>query len=73
MTRSSSPTDGLATLSAQVHEDLAKIRYATGNWNIPVQKDGEDVLDVAIIGGGQGGADGLFRAASSGRDEYTGF
>ncbi|MBS1067996.1 SidA/IucD/PvdA family monooxygenase [Gluconobacter cerinus] len=60
MTRSSSPTDGLATLSAQVHEDLAKIRYATGNWNIPVQKDGKDVLDVAIIGGGQGGLTACF-------------
>ncbi|MFT8897870.1 MAG: NAD(P)/FAD-dependent oxidoreductase [Acetobacter sp.] len=42
-------------LDAQVKADLQKIEYATGNWSIPREKDGQKVLDVAIIGGGQGG------------------
>ncbi|GCD55946.1 NAD(P)-binding domain-containing protein [Acetobacter pasteurianus] len=42
-------------LNKRVRDDLAKIQYATGNWCIPHKHDGEDVLDVAIIGGGQGG------------------
>lgn len=42
-------------LERQVKADLRKIQYATGNWSIPRQKDGQPVLDVAIIGAGQGG------------------
>ncbi|MFT8517803.1 MAG: FAD-binding protein, partial [Acetobacter persici] len=42
-------------LEQRVRDDLAKIRYATGDWCVPLERDGERVLDVAIIGGGQGG------------------
>ncbi|MGE4521404.1 MAG: NAD(P)-binding domain-containing protein [Acetobacter sp.] len=42
-------------LNKRVRDDLAKIQYATGNWCIPHFRDGRKVLDVAIIGGGQGG------------------
>ncbi|MFT8370280.1 MAG: NAD(P)/FAD-dependent oxidoreductase [Acetobacter sp.] len=42
-------------LNRRVRDDLAKIEFASGNWCIPHQHNGQDVLDVAIIGGGQGG------------------
>lgn len=50
-----SSTTGLDQLEQRVRDDLAKIRYATGDWCVPLERDGERVLDVAIIGGGQGG------------------
>ncbi|NHN87405.1 NAD(P)-binding domain-containing protein [Acetobacter conturbans] len=42
-------------LNRRVRADLAKIQYATRDWSFPRQHDGENVLDVAIIGAGQGG------------------
>ncbi|AQS86970.1 oxidoreductase [Neoasaia chiangmaiensis NBRC 101099] len=48
-------TDNIESLTRQVARDLDKIAYATGNWSPPCQRDGEPVLDVAIIGAGQGG------------------
>ncbi|MFT8932503.1 MAG: NAD(P)/FAD-dependent oxidoreductase [Acetobacter syzygii] len=42
-------------LNRRVRDDLAKIQFASGNWCIPHTHDGKNVLDVAIIGGGQGG------------------
>ncbi|WP_408744566.1 NAD(P)-binding domain-containing protein [Acetobacter indonesiensis] len=46
---------GLAELKLRVQADLAKISYATGNWCIPASHNDDSVLDVAIIGAGQGG------------------
>jgi len=65
MTSTVSPVDApvleaLAALSERVREDLAKIRYATGNWSLTQDRDGEAVLDVAIIGAGQGGITSCF-------------
>lgn len=48
-------SDRLDALKRQVHADLAKLAYATGNWPPETRRDGSAVLDVAIIGGGQGG------------------
>ena len=42
-------------LDKRVRNDLAKIQYATRDWSFPLERDGEKVLDVAIIGAGQGG------------------
>ncbi|MFT8718457.1 NAD(P)-binding domain-containing protein, partial [Acetobacter sp.] len=42
-------------LDKRVRDDLAKIQYATRDWSFPLERDGEKVLDVAIIGAGQGG------------------
>lgn len=50
-----SSSSGLDQLESRVRDDLARIRYATGDWCEPLERDGERVLDVAIIGGGQGG------------------
>ncbi|WP_040508820.1 SidA/IucD/PvdA family monooxygenase [Gluconobacter morbifer] len=60
MTTASSPADALAALSARVRDDLARIRYATGNWSVPLEREGEKVLDVAVIGAGQGGQTACF-------------
>lgn len=50
-----SPSLALQELAQRVRADLAKISYATGNWCPEIKRNGEKVLDVAIIGGGQGG------------------
>ncbi|MBV1838649.1 SidA/IucD/PvdA family monooxygenase [Acetobacter estunensis] len=42
-------------IDRRVREDLAKISYATRDWNFPREHDGQRVLDVAVIGAGQGG------------------
>ncbi|AOX19397.1 NAD(P)-binding domain-containing protein [Kozakia baliensis] len=48
-------TERLQSLALQVEQDLEKINYATKEWSPPILHDGEKALDVAIIGGGQGG------------------
>lgn len=54
----------LAALEARVARDLALIDYPSRSWVPPRRLAGEPVLDVAIVGGGQGGvatAFGLLR------------
>ncbi|GAJ28826.1 SidA/IucD/PvdA family monooxygenase [Acidomonas methanolica] len=48
-------TDQLDSLARQVRRDLDRIAYATKPWSLPCHRDGERVLDVAVIGGGQSG------------------
>ncbi|GAB6853870.1 NAD(P)-binding domain-containing protein [Asaia astilbis] len=51
----------LSDLTKQVHADLEKIAYASGPWvSSVVTHKGEPVLDVAVIGGGQGGLASCF-------------
>ena len=47
---------GLAALEARIEDDLAKIAYPAATW-VPAQRstDGLPVLDVLVVGGGQGG------------------
>ncbi|GBR50735.1 oxidoreductase [Neokomagataea thailandica NBRC 106555] len=45
----------LEALSARALADLEKIAYASGEWSFPLEYEGQPVLDVAIIGAGQGG------------------
>ncbi|PZW46738.1 cation diffusion facilitator CzcD-associated flavoprotein CzcO [Humitalea rosea] len=45
-------SDSLPALTAEVHRQLALLSYPREEW---VPSRGEDVLDVAIIGGGQAG------------------
>ena len=50
------PIRDLATLEAAVRRDLALISYPELRWLRPTAgPDGEKVLDVLIVGGGQGG------------------
>ncbi|MEQ8813685.1 MAG: NAD(P)/FAD-dependent oxidoreductase [Thalassobaculum sp.] len=58
--------DGLAALERQAAADLERIAYPRGAW-VPARQDGDGrrVLDVLVVGGGQGGvaiAHGLLRA-----------
>lgn len=46
---------GLAALDAAVRRDLDIIRYPRKEWVPAMERDGQRVLDVAIIGAGQGG------------------
>jgi cation diffusion facilitator CzcD-associated flavoprotein CzcO len=59
-------SDGVAALTAQVRDDLARIAHPTMPWLEPrIGPDGEPALDVLIVGGGQSGvatAFGLMRA-----------
>ncbi|WP_068168351.1 NAD(P)-binding domain-containing protein [Neokomagataea thailandica] len=55
MTVKHGAADRLKELSAKAKEDLAKIAYASGEWSLTRQHKGQHVLDVAIIGAGQGG------------------
>ncbi|WP_420405082.1 NAD(P)-binding domain-containing protein [Nisaea sp.] len=50
------PATGLDALEARVRDDLRAISYPDGNW-VPERRarDGRPVLDVLVIGGGQGG------------------
>ncbi|MBS4074082.1 NAD(P)/FAD-dependent oxidoreductase [Ameyamaea chiangmaiensis] len=50
-----SPGAALATLEARVRRDLSLIDYPSRAWTRPVSRGDESVLDVAIIGAGQGG------------------
>lgn len=52
--------DRLNALSETVTADLKKIAYASGEWSFPKQHKGQPVLDVAIIGAGQGGLASAF-------------
>lgn len=56
----------LRKLTAQAHDDLARIAHPRLPWLEPrVGPDGEPALDVLIVGGGQSGiaiAHGLLRA-----------
>ncbi|ACI50019.1 conserved hypothetical protein [Gluconacetobacter diazotrophicus PA1 5] len=47
--------EGLAALTAAVRRDLAVIGYPRHDWTPNFSRNGEPVLDVAIIGAGQGG------------------
>ncbi|MBR0560436.1 NAD(P)/FAD-dependent oxidoreductase [Neokomagataea sp. TBRC 2177] len=47
-------------LSDTVTADLAKIAYASGEWSFPKHHKGKSVLEVAIIGAGQGGLASAF-------------
>lgn len=55
MSLSQQCSDALTELAAKVREDLARIGYASGSWSIPVTHEDSHVLDVAIVGAGQGG------------------
>ena len=47
---------GLQALEQRVAEDLPKIAYPSGRWVTPHHtSDGTRILDVLIVGGGQGG------------------
>jgi len=47
--------EGVEALEARVKRDLALVSYATKTWCPPRVRDGADVLDVAVVGAGQGG------------------
>ncbi|MEO7010675.1 MAG: FAD-dependent monooxygenase, partial [Caldimonas sp.] len=49
------PPIGLGALTARLREDLGWLELPPGPWVPPIRKDGQDVLDVAIIGGGMAG------------------
>ena len=56
--------EGLQALEARLREDLARLAYPARTWVPARHHRGEKVLDVAIVGGGQGGlatAFGLLR------------
>ncbi|MGH8796060.1 MAG: SidA/IucD/PvdA family monooxygenase [Caldimonas sp.] len=59
MTKNSAPHTtppiGLDALTARLREDLGWLELPPGHWMPPIRKDGHDVLDVAIIGGGMAG------------------
>jgi FAD-dependent urate hydroxylase len=45
----------VARLSERVRRDLTYRSYPARDWTIPRRHDGARVLDVLIVGGGQGG------------------
>ena len=45
----------LASLETALQRDLTLVGYPAGNWVRPTSHDSEPVLDVLIVGGGQGG------------------
>ena len=59
MTKNSAPHTippiGLDALTARLREDLGWLELPPGPWMQSICKDGHDVLDVAIIGGGMAG------------------
>ncbi len=57
MTETARPIDGqgLATLEARLAEDLAYLCYPGKDWVPPMERDGDRVLDVMILGGGMCG------------------
>jgi len=46
---------GLAALKARLNEDLSLLELPTREWVIGKTHDGQEVLDVAVIGGGMAG------------------
>ncbi|MBB3172788.1 cation diffusion facilitator CzcD-associated flavoprotein CzcO [Endobacter medicaginis] len=50
----------LAALEAQVRQDLERVAYPAPLWVPPRTAGGAPVLDVAIVGGGQGGLGAAF-------------
>src|SRR4051812_38663891 len=46
---------GLAALEARLRQDLEWLALPGKSWTPTLNLDGQDVLDVAIIGGGQAG------------------
>jgi len=46
---------GLAALEARLRQDLAWLELPAKAWTIPRNHDGQEVLDVAVIGGGMAG------------------
>ena len=46
---------GLAALEVRLAEDLSRLELPAREWVIPMQHDGQEVLDVAVIGGGMAG------------------
>jgi FAD-dependent urate hydroxylase len=46
---------GVAQLSKRVRRELTYLSYPSREWVIPRHRDGTRVLDVLIVGGGQGG------------------
>ncbi|WP_455280808.1 FAD-dependent oxidoreductase [Cupriavidus necator] len=56
MTDQPAPTPaGLAALEARLRQDLSWLELPAKAWTMPRTQDGEDVLDVAVIGGGMAG------------------
>ncbi|MGE8701452.1 MAG: SidA/IucD/PvdA family monooxygenase, partial [Achromobacter sp.] len=49
------PPQGLPALEARLRQDLSWLELPAKNWVTPRQVDGQQVLDVAIVGGGMGG------------------
>lgn len=51
------PMDGLEALEAAVRKDLDRLQYPARSWLKPrtTSKGGHPVLDVLVVGGGQGG------------------
>jgi hypothetical protein len=45
----------VARLSDRVRQDLTYLSFPPREWTIPHYRDGARVLDVLIVGGGQGG------------------
>ena len=45
----------VARLSERVRRELTYLSYPSREWTIPRHRDGAGVLDVLIVGGGQGG------------------
>ncbi|UIN22984.1 NAD(P)-binding domain-containing protein [Herbaspirillum frisingense] len=55
-TTSSAPSSaGLAALEARLRQDLEWLALPGKSWTPTLQRDGQPVIDVAIIGGGQAG------------------
>lgn len=51
----SAPPNGLAALEARLRQDLSWLELPAKRWVPPHQRDGREVLEVAIIGGGMAG------------------
>ena len=49
------PPQGLAALEARLRQDLSWLEIPAKNWVTPRHVDGQQVLDVAVVGGGMAG------------------
>ncbi|WP_432260045.1 FAD-dependent oxidoreductase [Cupriavidus sp. TMH.W2] len=49
------PAAGLAALEARLRQDLSWLELPAKAWTVPRSQDGQEVLDVAVIGGGMAG------------------
>jgi cation diffusion facilitator CzcD-associated flavoprotein CzcO len=52
---SSATPAGLAALEARLRQDLSWLELPAKAWTVPRIQDGQEVLDVAVIGGGMAG------------------